>query len=240
MRRTLVLFVATVLAMAGCSDSNAGTSGTSTTTVTAETTTTTAAETTTTTAAETTTTTVAPTTTTGAPAVASETPSPAEVTETYTIPGFGYSIDYPNGWLVETRGSFTVIAQTEEEVQAAFSDANAAPGAVSVSLDYRTVAFLQDIGLTSDDPTAQDLLEFNTSNFGWTDIRDLGEEEVFGATAAVAGVTHSAGGFSINYQGARPDTGEVFLLGLVAPTEENLAAFLPAWEAMLKSIATTE
>ena len=51
MRRTLVLFVATVLAMAGCSsDSDAGTSGTSTTTV----------------ADETTTTTVAPTTTAGA------------------------------------------------------------------------------------------------------------------------------------------------------------------------------
>ena len=180
------------------------------------------------------------TTTTEASAVPSETPLPAEVTETYTIPGFGYSIDYPIGWLVETRGSFTVIVQTEEQLQVVFSDAGAAPVAVSVSLDHRTVAFLQSIGLASDDPTAQDLLEFNTSNFGWTDIRDLGEEGVFGATAAVARVTNSAGGFSINYQGVRPDTGEVFLLSLLAPTEESLDAFLPAWEAMLESIATTE
>jgi hypothetical protein len=142
--------------------------------------------------------------------------------------------------LAETRGSFTLIVQTEEQLQAGFSNPDAAPAAVSVSLDHRTVAFLRGIGLTSDDPTAQDLLEFNTSNFGWTDIRDLGEEEVFGATAAVARVTNSAGGVSINYQGVRPDTGEVFLLGLGAPTEESLDAFLPAWEAMFESIATTE
>jgi hypothetical protein len=165
---------------------------------------------------------------------------PADVTETYTIPGFGYSIDYPGGWLVETRGSVTIIAPTEEQLQAGFSDADVAPVAVSVSLDHRTVAFLRGIGLTSDDPTAQDLLEFNTSNFGWTDIRDLGDEEVFGTIAAVARVTNPEGGFSISYQGVRPDTGEIILLGLVAPTEESLDAFLPTWEAMFESIATTE
>jgi hypothetical protein len=205
----------------------------------------TVASTSTTTATTTTTvaftsTTTATTTTTEASAVPSEPPLPAEVTETYTIPGFGYSIDYPIGWSVETRGSVTIIAQTEEQLQAGFSDADVAPVAVSVSLDHRTVAFLRGIGLTSDDPTAQDLLEFNTSNFGWTDIRDLGEEEVFGTIAAVARVTNPAGYLSISYQGVRPDAGEVLLLSLVAPTEESLDSFLPAWEAMFESIATTE
>ena len=179
-------------------------------------------------------TTTATTTTTEASAVASTSTTTATTatTEASAVPS--------ESWLAKTRGSVTIIVQTEEQLQAGFSDADAAPVAVSVSLDHRTVAFLQGIGLTSDDPTAQDLLEFNTSTFGWTDIRDLGEEEVFGAIAAVARVTNSGGGFSINYQGVRPDTGEVFLLGLVAPTEESLDAFLPAWVAMFESIATTE
>ena len=238
--KLILLGAALFLVAAACSDGDASPEVSAAATVASTSTTTATTTTTEASAVASTSTTTATTATTEASAVPSETPSPAEVTETYTIPGFGYSIDYPIGWLAETRGSVTIIVQTEEQLQAGFSDADAAPVAVSVSLDHRTVAFLQGIGLTSDDPTAQDLLEFNTSNFGWTDIRDLGEEEVFGATAAVARVTNSAGGFSINYQGVRPDTGEIFLLGLVAPTEESLDAFLPAWVAMFESIATTE
>ena len=37
-------------------------------------------------------------------------------------------------------------------------------------------------------------------------------------------------------QGVRPDTGEAFLLGYGAPTEESLDAFLTVWEAMFQSI----
>jgi len=60
---------------------------------------------------------------------------------------------------------------------------------LGVGLDHRTVTFLQGIGLTSDDPTAEDLVEFNTNNFDWTDVRDLAEVEVFGATAIRVRVT---------------------------------------------------
>jgi len=197
----------------------------------------TVASTSTTTGAPSTTTTVASSTTS---AVLAETPGVADVTETYTIPGFGFSIDYPAGWFVETRESVTVIAQTEEQLQASFSDPSPPGVALGVGLDYRTVAFLQGIGLTADDPTAEDLLEFNTNNFDWTDVRDLGEVEVFGTTALVVRVTNPEGDFAINYQGVRPDTGEAFLFGIGAPTEETLDAFLPAWEAMFESITATE
>ena len=182
-------------------------------------------------------TTVASTSTTTA--VLTQIPVVADVTETYTIPGFGFSIDYPAGWLVETREPATVITQTEEQLEAAFSDTRTPRMGLGVNLDHRTVAFLQDIGLTTDNPTAEDVLEFNTSNFDWTDVRDLGEVEVFGATAVVVRVTNPEGDFSVVYQGVRPDTGEVFLLAFGAPTEESLDAFLPAWEAMFESITAT-
>ena len=142
-------------------------------------------------------------------AVLTQIPVVADVTETYTIPGFGFSIDYPAGWLVETREPVTVITQTEEQLEAVFSDPRPPRIGLDVTIDHRTVAFLQDIGLTTDNPTAEDLLEFNTSEFDWTDVRNLGEVEVFGATALVVRVTDSEGDFSVVYQGVRPDTGDV-------------------------------
>ncbi len=175
-----------------------------------------------------------------APSTGVVAPLPTEVTETHTIPGFGFSIGYPAGWFVETRGSITVIAQTEEQLQARFADPIPPRAALGVNLDHRTVAFLQTVGLTSDDPTAQDLLEFNTSNFDWTDVRDLGEVELFGTTAVVARITTPDGDVAIEYQGILPDNGEIFLFGVAALTEERLDAFLPVWEAMLGSIETTE
>ena len=175
-------------------------------------------------------------TTTASPSTTS-----AGLTETYTIPGFGFSIDYPAGWFAETREPVTVIAQTEEQLEALFSDPNAPRPGLGVNLDHRTVAFLQDIGLTTDNPTAEDLLEFNISNFDWTDVRDLEEVEVFGATALVVRVTHPNGEFSVVYQGVHPDTGEAFLLSFTAPTggEGVEALLLPIWEVMFESITAS-
>jgi len=223
-----LLSAALVLVAAACGDDDASPEVSATVTT---------APSATTTVASTTTTAPVPSTTS---AVLTQIPVVADVTETYTIPGFGFSIDYPVGWVVETREPVTIITQTEEQLQAGFSDTSAPRIGLGVNLDHRTVAFLQDIGLTTDNPTAEDLLEFNTSNFDWTDVRDLGEVEVFGATAVVVRVTTPEGDFVIEYQGVRPDTGEAFLFGFGAPTEESLDAFLPVWEAMFESITATE
>ena len=111
---------------------------------------------------------------------------------------------------------------------------------MGVSLDHRTVAFLNGVGLASDDPTAQDLVEFNTTNFNWVDVRDLAEVEVFGGPAIRVRVTQPDGGESVLYQGVRSDTDEAFLLSFGAPTGEILDDFLPTWDAMFESIAATE
>lgn len=178
----------------------------------------------------TTTTTAAPATTSAAPI---EVPLPTDVTETYSIPDFGYSIDHPSDWSAETIESVTQFSQIKEE-----SSTDLRQG-LTVSLDHRTVAFLQSIGLTSDDPTAQDLVEFNTS-FGWTDVRDLTEVEIFGSPAITVRATLPGGRESVQYQGIHSDTGEAFLFGFEAPTGEILDQFLPTWDAMLESITATE
>ena len=220
--KLMLLVTALFLVAAACGDDDASPQVSATTT-----------PATSTTAAPSTTTTAAPSTTTPAALIA---PQPADVAETYTIPGFGYSIAYPVGWFTETRGSITAISQTEEQSLARFADPVPPRVALGANLDHRTVAFLQGIGLTIDDPTPQDLLEFNINNFDWTDVQDLGEVEIFGTTAVVVRITNPDGDFAIEYQGVRPDTGEIFLFGFGAPTEESLEASLPAWEAMLESI----
>jgi hypothetical protein len=229
--RSPVIGCAIILVAAGCSSDDVAPEAATETTVVA-TTSTTAAPDTTTTVVATTSTTAAPATTAAAPI---EVPLPSDLTETYSIPNFGYSIDYPSGWFADTNEPNTQIVQIEEEL---FSDSDEKVG-LGVNLDHRTVAFLQSIGLASDDPTAQDMVEFNTSEFGWTDVRDVEEVEIFGSPAIRVRATDS-GGESVVYQGIRSDTGEVFAFSFGAPTDEILDEFLPTWDAMVDSITATE
>jgi len=180
------------------------------------------------------------------------TPLPADITETLTISDLRYSIDYPTGWFTRSEGSFTYIAQTEEQLLGQFDPVPPPAVAMDIGFDFRTVTFLRTIGLTAEDPTAQDLLEFNIRNFEWTDVRDVGEVEIFGTTAVVARVTDPDGGVAIQYMGVFPDGvlsdtspdpgGEalIFIFWFGAPTAEEVDAFLPAWETMIESITVTE
>ena len=234
-----MLAAALVLVAAACSDDDASSETVAATTV-ASTSATTAAPSTTTTAA---------TPTTQAVLI---TPLPADITETLTLAGLRYSIDYPAGWFTRSLGTITAIAQTEEQLESRFEDTVPPNVALGAGLDFRTITFLRTIGLTMDDPTAQDLLEFNIANFDWTDVRDMGEVEIFGTTAAVARVTDPDGDVAIQYQGVfpdgvladtAPDPGDeklIFLFGFSAPTADEVDAFLPAWETMIESITIIE
>ena len=231
--RLLVVLGVLVLVAVGCGDDDASPEASTETTATS---------TTTTTAAPATTTTAEPATTSATPL---EVPLPTDVTETYEIPGFGYSIDYPSGWFVETRGTITLIASSEEVLAAGFSDSEPEEpiDGLGFRLDHRTVAFLQTLGLATDDPTAEDLLEFNNSLDGSSDtadVRDQAEVEVFASPAIRVRSTGSLGGEFIAYQGIRADTDEAFLLSFGAPSGEILDEFLPTWDMMFESITATE
>ena len=160
------------------------------------------------------------------------------VTETYSIPGFGYSTDYPSGWFVETRQSATMFTQVEEEL---FSESIAVSNeGLNVVVEHQTVADLQGFGLASDDPTAEDLVEFNTTFLGPTDARDHEEAEVFGSRAVRVRVTEADGGESVLYVGIRSDVGDAFFLSFTAASSEILEEFGPTWDVMFDSIKAVD
>lgn len=215
--RPLVILGVLVLVAVGCSDDDASPEASAETTV-----------------ASTTTTTAVPATTTTATPI--EIPLPTEVTETHSIPGFGYSIDYSSGWTAETNGTFTQIAPTDEAFTRVAGEVGPAEG-LGVGLLHQTAVSL---GLDAENVTLDDVVEFNIDAVGWTDVRDLTEVEIFDSPAIRARVTGSEGREFIYYQGLKADTGELFLLGFGAPTSEILDEFLPTWDAMVESITATE
>ncbi|MFT7598793.1 MAG: hypothetical protein ACI8TP_001717 [Acidimicrobiales bacterium] len=220
--RPLVAAGAVVLVAAACSSDDDASAGASTETTIEATTTSTAAPVTSSTAAS---------DTSAAPL---EVPLPTDVTEAYSIPSFGYSIEYPSGWFVQTIEPVTNFGQIEEDL---FSDPDVGSEGLGVAVDHRTVAFLQEeAGLVSDDPTAQDLVDFNITNFGWMDVRDQEDVEVFGSPAIKVRASYPNGDEGVAYQGIRFDTGEVFILRFDAPSSEILEDFLPTWDVMLESI----
>ena len=93
-------------------------------------------------------------------ALAGCTQAPEEPSNTHIIPRFGFSIDYPQDWLAETQGTVTHISELEEDHARAFLDDHYRPAGYTITLDHRTVSFLQSIGL-KENSTLDDLLEFN-------------------------------------------------------------------------------
>ena len=156
-------------------------------------------------------------------------PSPVALGES------GYAITSPAGWSAEIRGTITIMAETRGEVLNQFQPESGPATALSVSFDHRDTAFLAQLGFDPDNPTATDLIELNTTVFGWRDLHDQEEVELFGTTAIKVEGTSTLGVF-IAYQGVSPETGQFFFFGLLAPSVEELDAFRPTWATMLDSI----
>ena len=162
---------------------------------------------------------------------------PLELTETHEFTGFGFSIDYPAGWLANTTLTITSINENEDDHQAAMRGADPLLMGVAVTLDHRGPAFLQSIGLPAD-ATVEDLLAFNFENFDYEQVSPPEEAEVFGVVGLRVRVNNPQGDTGIVYQGFVGE--EAFLLILGAPDAETLDAFMPTWEAMLASITAVE
>jgi hypothetical protein len=165
-------------------------------------------------------------------------PTPDDITETSPVGDFGYSMDLAPGWVGETRNSITIVAQNDAELANQLSADTGPSTWVSVSFDHRSFEFMAGIGIGTDNPTADNLLAFNTTAFGWTTVEAREQVELFGTTAVKVEGSGPLGAY-IAYQGVLAETDEIFFLGVKAKTNEELEAFRPAWEAMLASIAPT-
>lgn len=165
------------------------------------------------------------------------TPTPAvELTETHVFAGFGYSIDYPAGWLAETRGAFTAISELEEDHRRAFIE-NAPVEGYQVGLDHQRMTFMRGLGLPND-PSLQDLLALNTEFFELQEPMEVSETVIFGVPALSVKAHSESVGWGFGIMGFVND--EAFLLSLSAPSEEALDEFRPTWNRMLESIEPVE
>ena len=158
------------------------------------------------------------------------------LSESYTFPGFGYSIDYPAGWTAETRDSFTVIVELESDLLNAFQEDPPTAEGLRVSLEQRTRQFMVDIGL-ADDASLEDLFEFNKGFFEWKEPIELVETEAFNS-AVIGATTSSDDSWSYILMGYTDD--RVLLLNFMAPDEQALEDMMPTWEGMLASTRAIE
>lgn len=169
-------------------------------------------------------------------ALAGCTQAPEEPSNTHIIPRFGFSIDYPQDWLAETQGTITHISELEEDHAHAFLDDQYRPAGYAITLDHRTVSFLQSIGL-KENSTLDDLLVFNAGNFDWQEST-VEETEIFGVPALRAKNVDEDGSARDIFMGFVED--EVFLFGLGSPSEDARDEFSSEWEEMLDSIQPVE
>lgn len=118
--------------------------------------------------------------------------------ETYEIPGFGYSIDYPEGWTARTQGCYTAFTELEIDNPRAFSGSSSYEG-FAVGFEHRTRDFLENLGLEEEATLAQ-LLAFNSSFFDW-DTRDLEEITLFSEPAIRIAVNGESGAAIMDFSG---------------------------------------
>ena len=161
----------------------------------------------------------------------STTATTLELTETHVFPDFGYSIDYPAGWVTGTKNNLTIITQLEEDQQRIFSD-DSSPKGYYVTLDHLDIARLYDLGL-SQNPTLRDLLRFNVLFLGMPQPRETRQISLFGVpTLRVKAAEEDQWG--VAYFGVKDE--RFFLFVLTAVSEEALDEFMPTWNQMVESI----
>lgn len=155
-----------------------------------------------------------------------------ELSETYTFPGFGFTIDYPAGWSVETQGNVTIISELEADLKNAFQEDPPPIEGFNLTLDQRSLSFMRGLGLP-EEATLEDLLDLNQGFFDWQEPLDIVETEAFGAPALSImtsddEVSHNT---LMGYAGDR-----AFLLQFATPEEKALDSLSPIWSQMMASI----
>lgn len=156
------------------------------------------------------------------------------LTQTYELPDFGFSIDYPEGWEAATRGSVTGIFENEDDRRwIGVGCCNRSSG-VMVVFDHRKISLLESWGLPSE-ASLDDLVQFNVNEISGMSNPELLETTIFGVPAMRTKFYEVQ--YYLKYAGFIAD--EAFIIGPEAPTKEMLEAFLPTWDLMLESIQPT-
>ena len=159
------------------------------------------------------------------------TAQPYQLTETYALTDFGFTIDYPAGWYTGRDGPTSIICELAEDVRRLQID-NAAVSGYCILHEHRDMSFMRAIGLPAD-ARVDDLFQFNLEFFGYQDPK-VTKATLFGVPA-IQVIAVDDTGPTLEVTGLLAD--EAFLLSLQAPTTDALDTFLPTWEAIVAGIA---
>ena len=162
---------------------------------------------------------------------------PMPLTETHVFTGFGFSIDYPSGWLAGTAGSITAISELEEDHTRALAEGASPVKGYRVLQDHRGMEYMRSLGLP-EEPSLADLLAVNVEFFGWPQPIEASETVVFGVSSLNVRSHNRFGNWVDFLLGFLDD--EAFLLVIDAPSEEALDEIMPTWTRMLESIKPVE
>lgn len=158
--------------------------------------------------------------------------SPRSLTQTHTIPSFGFSIDYPEGWFAETDGSISRMVEIQEDLDPPDGPCCPKSNGVVISLDHRSIFQLEEWGLPKDASLDQ-LFAFNIGEIEGMTNPEITETVVFGVPALRSSYYESQ--WRITYAGFIKD--EAFIFAVGAPTEQLLDDFMPTWDLILASIS---
>jgi len=158
-----------------------------------------------------------------------------ELTQTYEIPDFGFSLDYPEGWIAETQGPITVIIENPDDRELMFAPCCERSSGIKIAFDHRKLALLESWGLP-ENASLDELLQFNINEISGMSNPEISETTIFGVPAVRAKFYEVQ--WYLEYAGFIKD--EAFIFGYGAPSEDMRDRFLPTWELILASITPIE
>ena len=161
-------------------------------------------------------------------------PSAVQLTQTHVFEGFGFSIDFPDGWVAETEGDTTFFFEASEDRGGTGPPRGfppEGPPGFGVIMARAPIAAIRAAGLP-EAASLDDLLELNSMMNNWQ-RQDVSEVAIFGVPALAARI-RLPDSSDIAVMGFRNDEG--FLLTLKTPNDEERDLFLPVWQRMLDSI----
>jgi hypothetical protein len=152
------------------------------------------------------------------------------------LAGLDHDVPYPDGWYAESGGPYTTIAADPADVRRWF-DGEVLEGPL-VFFEVESFGFIRTVGLDVAEPTPQDLFDFSQRRFGWREVGDRLDLELFGGEGLQVRVEERRG-HVLGILGVIPDE-RVLLIMVVAPTATELDELLATWRAMIRSSQTTD
>lgn len=144
-----------------------------------------------------------------------------------------FTMDYPEGWFVETADGSVVISELEADRAQAFGERFVVEGYV-IEIPRMRGSDLLDLGIVTNETSLEEVLASLAATQGFDLNGDLQETTLLTSPALQLRTTDILGNHLlaiVRFEGLA-----FTQITLLAPSAEALDAFLPTWEALLASL----